>query len=67
MFSKKLLKDVAERAVWTGVQTFLAVYTVGGLPELKSAGTAALAAVISVIKGFCATQVGDPNSASSLK
>lgn len=67
MFSQKLLKDIAERAVWTGVQTFLAVYTLGGLTELKSAGTAALAAMISVVKGFVATKVGDPDSASTLK
>lgn len=67
MFSKKLLKDIAERAIWTGIQTFLAVYTVGGLTELKAAGTAALAAMISVVKGFFATKVGDPDSASSLK
>lgn len=67
MFSKKLLKDVAERALWTAVQTFLAVYTIGGVDELKSAATAALAAALSVAKGFFATKVGNPDSASTLK
>lgn len=63
----KLIKDIIERAIWTAVQTFAAVYTVGGIDELKSAGTAAVAAGISVIKGFAATKIGDPKSASTLK
>lgn len=67
MVNKELLKDVIERAVWTAVQAFVAIYTVGGVDALKSAGTAAVAAGISVIKGFLSTQVGNPNSASSLK
>lgn len=65
--NKKLLKDIAERSLWTGAQTFFAVYTIGGFDELKSAGIAALAAMLSVIKGFFATNVGNPNSASTLK
>lgn len=67
MFSKKLLKDVAERAVWTAVQTFLAVYTFGGTDELKSAGIASVAAALSAVKGFLATSVGNSNSASTIK
>lgn len=63
----KLIKDIAERALWTAAQTFLAVYTVGGVDELKSAATAALAAGLSVLKGFVATRVGDPKSAATLK
>jgi hypothetical protein len=63
----KLIKDIIERAVWTALQTFAAVYTVGGVDELKSAATAAVAAGISVIKGVAATKVGDPKSASTLK
>jgi len=43
------------------------VYTVGGVDEVKAAATAAVAAGISVLKGFFSTQVGDPKSASSLK
>jgi hypothetical protein len=67
MLDKKLLKDVAERALWTAAQAFIAVYTVAGIDEAKSALTAAVAAGISVIKGFLATQVGNPSSASTLK
>ncbi len=43
------------------------MYTVGGVDELKSAATAAVAAGISVIKGFVATKVGNPESAATLK
>lgn len=63
----KLTKDIVERAFWTAVQTFIAIYTVGGVDELKSAATAAFAAGLSVVKGFVATKVGDPNSAATLK
>jgi hypothetical protein len=65
ILDKSLLKDVAERALWTAVQAFVAVYTVGGVDEVKAAAT--VAAGISVLKGFFSTQVGDPKSASSLK
>lgn len=67
MLDTKLIKDVAERAIWTAAQAFIAVYTVGGVDAVKSAVTAAVAAGISVVKGFVSTQVGDPKSASSLK
>lgn len=63
----KLHKDIIERAIWTAAQAFVAVYTVGGVDQLKSAATAAVAAGISVIKGFIATKIGDPNSAATLK
>lgn len=63
----KLYKDVIERAAWTAAQAFLAIYTVGGVDELKSAATAGVAAAISVLKGFVATRVGDPGSAATLK
>lgn len=63
----KLYKDVLERALWTAVQAFIAVYTVGGVDEIKSAATAAVAAGISVVKSFAATKIGDPESASTIK
>lgn len=63
----KLQKDILERALWTAAQAFVAVYTVGGVDELKSAAAAAVAAGISVIKGFVATKIGDPESAATLK
>jgi hypothetical protein len=33
MPDQKLIKDVLERALWTAAQTFIAVYTVGGIDE----------------------------------
>ena len=63
----KLQKDILERAIWTAVQAFVAVYTVGGVDELKSAATAAVAAGISVVKGFVATKIGDAESAATIK
>lgn len=67
MPDQKLIKDVVERALWTAVQTFIAVYAVGGIDQAKAAATAAAAAGLSVIKGFAATKIGDKNSAASLK
>lgn len=67
MPDQKLIKDVLERALWTAAQTFIAVYTIGGINEAKAAATAAAAAGLSVIKGFAATKVGDKNSAATLK
>ena len=43
------------------------MYTVGSVDGLKSAGAAAVAAGLSVIKGFAATKIGDPESAATLK
>jgi hypothetical protein len=63
----KLYKDILERAIWTAAQAFIAVYTVGGIDELKSALTAAVAAGISVVKGFAATKIGDKETAATLK
>jgi hypothetical protein len=63
----KLQKDILERAIWTAVQAFIAVYTVGGVDEVKSAATAAIAAAISVVKGLIATKIGDPESAATIK
>ena len=63
----KLYKDVAERALWTAVQTFIAVWTVGDMESAKAAAVAAIAAGLSVIKSFAATKIGDKDSASTLK
>jgi len=67
MPDQKLIKDVIERAFWTAAQTFIAVYTVGGVDQAKAAATAAAAAGLSVIKGFAATKIGDKESAATLK
>lgn len=63
----KLYKDVAERAIWTAAQAFLAIYAVGGIDELKAAAAAGIAAGLSIVKGFVATKVGDKESAATLK
>jgi hypothetical protein len=63
----KLTKDIIERALWTAVQSFLAVWVIGDVASLKSAAVAAGAAVISVVKGVAASKVGDPESAATLK
>lgn len=57
------LKDIGERAVWTFVQTFLAVFVIDDLSTVRPAAVAALAAVLSVVKGFVATRVGDGTAA----
>jgi hypothetical protein len=67
MIDQKLIKDVLERALWTAVQTFIAVYAVGGVDQAKAAATAAAAAGLSVVKGFAATKIGNKDSAATLK
>lgn len=45
-------RDLAERALWTAVQAFLGVFTVGSLTdstELKSAALAGAAAAVSAV------------------
>lgn len=64
---KNLYIDVSERAFWTAVQAFFAVWVVGDLTSAKSAAVAAVAAVISVIKGFAASRIGDSESAATIK
>lgn len=57
MFNTRLLKDVAERAIATAIQTFVALYAVGDMSSLKTAAAAAVAAGLSVLKGFVASAV----------
>ena len=61
-------KDIAERAIFTYVQTFLGLLSasgmgvdMGGISTLKMAGIGALPAMISVIKGAICTiaPIGD--------
>ena len=56
--SQQLLKDIAERAVMTFAQAFLAVYAVTDLSSAKGAALAGVAAAISVVKGAIASQIG---------
>lgn len=60
---KDLVRDVAERAVWTFVQAFLGAFVVTDLSTAKTAALAGLAAAIAVVKGFVASQVGEQNAA----
>lgn len=63
-----LSKDIIERAFWTALQAFVAVYAVGGVggsAAAKAAGIAAVAAGLSVIKGAFASKIGNPDSAST--
>ena len=66
MFNVNFLKDLLERAIWTGAQAFLAVFTVGDMASAKAAGVAAVGAGISVLKSIVATSVGDSGSAATL-
>jgi hypothetical protein len=68
VFTKKFLKDAAERAVATFAQTAIAVLTVSvGLHDvdwLNVGSVAGLAALLSVLKSVAATKVNDADSAS---
>ena len=59
-----VVKQVAERAALTFVEAFLAMFVVTDLSSAKGAAVAGLAAVISVVKSFVATKVGDHGTAS---
>lgn len=72
MYNKNFLEDLAERAIKTFAQTFLAlvgsdmagIFTIATVDTLKvSLG----AAVLSVLSSIASTQVGDSNSASATK
>lgn len=72
MYNRKFLEDLAERAIKTFAQTFLAlvgsdmagIFTIATVDTLKvSLG----AAVLSVLSSIASTQVGDSNSASATK
>lgn len=51
------MKDMAERAGWTAVEAFLAVWVVGDVASLKAAGIAAAAAGLTVIKTYAKSKV----------
>lgn len=64
MDSVSIYKQVAERALLTFIQAFLAVFTVTDVSSAKGAWVAGVAAVLSVIKSFVATKIGDKSTAS---
>lgn len=56
------LRDLSERVIATAAFTFLSVFTVTDLSSAKSAGIAAAAAALSLIKGSLAKFVGDESA-----
>jgi hypothetical protein len=72
MYNKKFIEDLAERAIKTFAQTFLAlvgsdmagIFTIATVDTLKVSLGAAL---LSVLSSIASTQVGDSNSASATK
>lgn len=60
------LKDLAERVAATAAFTFLSAFSVTDLSSAKSAGIAAAAAGLSLLKGALARYIGD-ESAGLLK
>jgi len=65
-----LLTDIAERALMTFLQAFLAVWLVSDWADLgdvdlaKRAAVAGLAAALAVLKGAIASRIGDKDSAA---
>ena len=72
MYNKKFIEDIAERAIKTFAQTFLAlvgsdmagIFTIATVDTLKVSLGAAL---LSVLSSIASTQVGDSKSASITK
>lgn len=56
------LKDLAERVVATAAFTFLSAFSVTDLSSTKSAGIAAAAAGLSLLKGALAKYIGDESA-----
>lgn len=76
--SMEAVKDVAERAVRTFVQTFLAMYapvvlgagSLGGLLDLSTAdkaATAGIAAVFTVVMGVLGVKAGSSEDNASVR
>lgn len=59
-----IYKQVAERALMTFAQTFLAMFVVTDMTSAKGALTAGVAAALSVVKSFAASKIGDKSTAS---
>ncbi len=51
------MNNMLERAAWTFVQAFLAVFVVSDLASVKSAAVAGLAAALSIVKTFAQYKV----------
>ena len=63
----KFYWDLVERTIWTAVQSFVAILIVEQDWTPDALKIAAVAAVIAVLKGIAATQIGgDSSSAATL-
>lgn len=75
MFTKKFLKDLAERAIKTFAQTLAALLTavvlaggqVGDVQWMAALSVAVLATIYSALTSIGSAQVGDKDSASLVK
>ncbi|MFH9404882.1 hypothetical protein ACH4JS_34745 [Streptomyces sp. NPDC017638] len=69
--AKTYTRDLAERVIWTFLGAAGAVALAGGPADMLSvsfwegAGTAGLAAVVTLVKGIAARLIGPKNSAST--
>lgn len=52
-------RDIAERAGWTGVQAFLAVFVLTDVSSAKAAIVAAGGAVLAIVKNVAAQRLTD--------
>jgi len=51
------VSDILERAAWTFVQAFLAVYVIGDQTTLKVATIGGAAAALSVVKSYAKDRI----------
>ncbi|HHX46440.1 MAG TPA: holin [Brevibacterium sp.] len=73
MFTKKFLKDSAERAVKTAAQTSVALLTADGVLGLldvdwgQGASVVGLAALVSLLTSVASAPAGDAGTASAVR
>lgn len=61
-----LLRDVGERALWTGLQVLGAAQVAPGVDWALTLQLAAYAALGAVLKGLVASRVGEKGTAATL-
>jgi hypothetical protein len=65
----RFFTDLAERTIATYLEAFIGLLLVGGITDLSTAKSAAIAAVpagLAVVKGALSGFLGDPDTASVL-
>lgn len=63
--SREFYAKLAERVLWTAVQAGVGVIAVV-VTEIPTVWAPVIATVLSVVKGFLARKVGDPQSPATL-